>query len=229
MHGVLHGTGGDVSHADGHAGAHRPERRGSGQLQPVPHVQRGGSGRPREQHRELVAAEAEHTVEGSHRCQQHLGQSGQHAVAFEVAVRVVDALEVIDVEQSERSLDAVALPRVQRFEERGAVAHSREHVLGGAPAQLVDVLDGLHAPGCVGGQQLEELDHIGVELLAPGRGHSEQRHRRVCRPDRYDHQRPHARLPSSLPDLNGCEWATYDAGSRRSGLYDHGSSLEFGR
>ena len=61
-----------------------------------------------QQHHELVAAQARDGVLGAHRGAQALGDRAQHRVAGEVAERIVDRLEAVEVDEEHR---AAALPR----------------------------------------------------------------------------------------------------------------------
>ena len=69
----------------------------------------GDGERPRlagagEHERELLAAEPRRHVAGAARGPQHVGEAPQHVVARVVAERVVDALEVVEVEHQQRQL-----------------------------------------------------------------------------------------------------------------------------
>ena len=58
---------------------------------------------------ELVAAQSSHAVVFAHAFQQALGCHAQHAVADMVAERVVDVLEVVEVEEQQRDLRSIAM------------------------------------------------------------------------------------------------------------------------
>ena len=58
----------------------------------------------REHERELLAAEPRRHVTLAARGPQHVGEAPQHVVARVVAERVVDALEVVEVEHQQRQL-----------------------------------------------------------------------------------------------------------------------------
>ena len=62
-----------------------------------------------EQHRELVAAEAGEHVGLAQAAAQQLGDAAQELVAGAVAERVVDVLEVVEVEHQDGAAGAVAL------------------------------------------------------------------------------------------------------------------------
>ena len=69
----------------------------------------GDSERPgvvgaREHERELLAAESRRHVAGAGGGAQHVGEAPQHVIARVVAERVVDALEVVEVEHEQRQL-----------------------------------------------------------------------------------------------------------------------------
>ena len=63
---------------------------------------RGGQVARAHDHRELLAADAAHVVALAYHRPQDVGELGQHVVADGVAVDVVDALEVVQVEHHER-------------------------------------------------------------------------------------------------------------------------------
>ena len=67
---------------------------------------------------EFVAAHARHGVAVAHAGDQALGHVLQHAVAGGVAERVVDFLEVVEVDEQHRHL------RVQALAVRGRLAHA---------------------------------------------------------------------------------------------------------
>ena len=73
---------------------------------------------------ELLAAVSRDDVDLAHRVLEHRAELAQHAVAGEVARRVVDLLEVVDVEQQqrERRVDTVARDRPRRSAGRAARA-----------------------------------------------------------------------------------------------------------
>ncbi|MNS90813.1 hypothetical protein D3C72_1248780 [compost metagenome] len=63
---------------------------------------RGQSGllpRVHQHHQEFFAAIAEHEIAGTARLMHHLGKLAQHLVAAGMAMRIVDGLEVVDVQQ----------------------------------------------------------------------------------------------------------------------------------
>ncbi len=68
-------------------------------------------------HSELVAANAAHEVGFAGLADQGLANRPQHAVAGSMAVRVVDLLEVVEIEEDQAGLNLVA-------------AHHRDHALG---------------------------------------------------------------------------------------------------
>ena len=65
---------------------------------PLGHLARLGGLHPRQHEHELLATESADRVRLAHDRAQALGGGGQHAVALGMAVAVVDALEVIEVE-----------------------------------------------------------------------------------------------------------------------------------
>ncbi len=62
----------------------------------------------RQQDRELVAAEPREHVGLAHAAGKQLGDPDDHIIAGLVAERVVDVLEVVQVEHQQRALGAVA-------------------------------------------------------------------------------------------------------------------------
>ena len=90
------------------------------------------------QHGELVAADPERAVGPAQRAPQQLGDLGQGLVADGVAGRVVDELEVVEVDQDERDQVTVAPDGVQLaielLLERPVVAEPRERVDEGVRA-----------------------------------------------------------------------------------------------
>ena len=75
----------------------------------------GGS----DQHHELVAAEARHQSSGADRATQPIGRGAQQLIADRVAERVVDLLELVEVDEQQRRVDVVGLGGEDR---RGALA-----------------------------------------------------------------------------------------------------------
>ena len=73
--------------------------------------------RLRQDHRELVAADAAGDVGRAHDAAHAVGDLGEHGVAAEVADPVVDPLEVVEVEHDHRD---VALVAAGRARSRGA-------------------------------------------------------------------------------------------------------------
>ena len=104
--------------------------------------------------RELVAAQAGEDVLGAGDVAQRGGDRGEHGVAALVAERVVDRLEVVDVEQGERERPLVAQRAgellAQALVEGAVVGQARERIGGG----LLDE-DGVRLG--VGHRQADEL------------------------------------------------------------------------
>ena len=92
-------------------------------------------GRPLEDDRELIAAETADLVAPTNGIPEHARDGGQHVVAAEVAVLVVDALEVVEVDEHERDrrVQLVCQRRGQQLVEPAAVEQPCELV---APAEL---------------------------------------------------------------------------------------------
>ncbi len=129
---------------------------------------RGGSEvRPRQNGRELLAAEPAENTAGVQFVGQRAGEQLQHAVAETMAVGVVDLLEVVEIEHQHReriALEVFAVPGecVDGFEQRAAVGEAgqrvgeREHAL----LHLLALLDdGQHHEGeCDAAQKRDEDD-----------------------------------------------------------------------
>ncbi len=93
-----------------------------------------------QQHRELVAAEARDRVLRAHAAPQAPGGRDEHAVADVVAERVVDDLEVVEVDQQHgETLLARRERGAEAFAERGAVGQLGQRVVGRAVAQALAV------------------------------------------------------------------------------------------
>ena len=95
----------------------------------------------RQEHRELVAAEARHQVCFPQPARQRPGDRLERVVARLVAVRVVDPLEVVEVDHHQARHLAVALRardlQVQVVLEQAAVAQAGERVVVGEVAQVL--------------------------------------------------------------------------------------------
>ena len=106
----------------------------------------------REQHRELVAADARDGVRIAHALLEQRGDLAQQIVAGDVAARVVDELEAVEIEIADDVADAFAARRVERRLEPplelGTIDETRQRVvarlirhLAREPAQLADVVE----------------------------------------------------------------------------------------
>jgi hypothetical protein len=96
----------------------------------------------RQDHRELFAADARHRVHRPNAVLQRLGHAFEHEVAGRVTVRVVDLLEVVDVDHQHQgrlagSRDAVDFAGQRGFE-LAAVREAGERVAARKFAQRVD-------------------------------------------------------------------------------------------
>ena len=132
-----------------------------------------------EQDRELVAAEARHRVGRSRRLHQPLRRRLQQAIAGVVAERVVDVLEVVEVEEHDRHAQLRALRQRQRVldpvPEQAAVGEQRERVVERELAQLLlerlalaDVAEIERQPG--DGRVVGEVAADALERAAPVAG-----------------------------------------------------------
>ena len=115
---------------------------------------------------ELVTAEAADHVGGAKPAAQDLRGRAQHVVAREVAGGVVDELEVVEVEQHERAVLALALhaPQLaaQSLHEPAPVEEAGQGVVVGEPAEL--------PLGLLAVADVLDLEHV-VERLAVGPAH----------------------------------------------------------
>ena len=116
--------------------------------------------------RELVAAQAGEDVLGAGDVAQRGGDGGQHDVAALVAERVVDRLEVVDVEQRERERPLVAQRAgellAQALVEGAVVGQARERIGG-------RLLDEDRVGLGVGHGQADELGEVVEHALGVGR------------------------------------------------------------
>jgi hypothetical protein len=86
---------------------------------------------------ELVAAEARDDVVGAQHAAQPLGDGAQEPVARAMAERIVDDLEVVEVDEEHRHLPAAAHQRaVEALQEELAVGQARQMIVVGLPRQL---------------------------------------------------------------------------------------------
>ena len=117
---------------------------------------RGITGQAFEQHDEPVAALSRDGVAGAHAMAQPIGRGNQQRVADRMAARVVDPLEVVEVEEHQRAMLVVAGADghrlLQPLEQQPAVGQVRQRVVEG---QRVDALLGGLALGDVG-----DADHM---------------------------------------------------------------------
>ena len=104
-----------------------------------------GRARAREQHRELVAAEAGEDVVGAQDAAQARADLGEHGVAGVMAERVVELLEAVDVDDQQRQRLVVCARagqmRAQPAAELAAVGQAGELVGRRLAARLVEAAD----------------------------------------------------------------------------------------
>ncbi len=102
---------------------------------------RGAGIGARQDHREFVAAEADHDRIGGHRLGDPSGEGGEGPVAGLVAERVVDGLEIVEIDEQQPDrprLDAGVGERfVQPRLERAAVGQPGHRVVGRRPGDPV--------------------------------------------------------------------------------------------
>ena len=121
---------------------------------------------------ELVATQPGNGGPAGGGTQQALGDLAQQAVTDEVAQRVVDILEAVDVEQHDGHPTALAQGRGGAVEEEAPVRQPGQHVVTGLVrlavhlvAQFLDEAGPLQARAGVGGQRLEEPEVVLVEAV----------------------------------------------------------------
>ena len=146
----------------------RPARLGdvellAGGAEPLGQAAGAVARRFRAQHDELLAADAGEQLLGPQQALEAVRERTQHGVAADVAVGVVDALEVIDVEQHQRQRTGVAAGAlelaVELFLEAAAVEDVGQAV---ADDEVVDRL----VIGVLGVLLVQELEDDGADLEA---------------------------------------------------------------
>ncbi len=185
-----------LDRAQSTAGAHGADRHGHGQEPPAIHrdgqhpdepadlvgeaAQRLVIGHGRRQHDELLAAPAAEHVVAAQTALQAMRDLGEHAVADGAPIDVVDALEVVEIEQQHAGRNARAVGAGElgrdRIEHVAAVVEPGERVHAGA-------LLGLGA-SALGGQQ-----RLGLAAQAPAEEHEAG----GCERERDGEQDEHAR------------------------------------
>ena len=143
---------------------------------PLRDVEKVGLGRPADHDRELVAPQAGHGVGLAHEIGQPLPDRREELVAVTVSERVVDLLELVQVQQQQPDARPVAAHPGQRLcepiEEQRPVGQAREGVVERLVSdQLrrplpIGHVGELHGDGAVG-----QCDHLVVEAAHPRRGH----------------------------------------------------------
>ena len=104
----------------------------NGAAEAVRNNSRAGCVRTRKQHDELLAAITRHAIGRPRRLDQNARHIAQNAIAHRVAVRIVELLEVVDVENGER--ERLLVPHrqpvvgVEAFAKRAAISHLRQIV-----------------------------------------------------------------------------------------------------
>jgi hypothetical protein len=134
--------------------------------QPSRDLQRVGLARDAgQQHGELVAAEAGDDVAGTQHAAQPLGHAAEQPVAGAVAQRVVDHLEVVEVDEQHRHALALGVQRAaEALEEELAVGQARERVVVRLPGELL-----------LGELALGDVDAVADPRLGPTVAPGEQR------------------------------------------------------
>ena len=146
---------------------------------------------------ELVAAEPRHGVGRADRIVQPRRERDQQVVARRVAERVVDQLELVEVEQQHRHRPAVAAAAGERALEpvqgQRAVRQRRQRVVQRAMADLLLDEMALDRAGDDVGDGAQEVDLVGPELPRGAAVRAEHPPRRVAGGDRDRDARHHAR------------------------------------
>ena len=154
----------------------------------------------RDHDRELVAAEARDGVLGAHAAAQALGDGDEQRVADAVAERVVDGLEVVDVDEQDGGLAVVGELLAHALHEQRAVREVGERVVVGLVVELVlqglKLVDRLLEPvvlerhGRVVGQRLQQAQVVGAEraLEADAVGEHDRADRALLAGEHRDHR-----------------------------------------
>ena len=155
--------------APGHADRHR---HGAGEaVELAPHErpdllgqrQRARLRRARQHERELLAPEPRGHVGLAGRRAQEGGEAPQHVVAGVVAQRVVDALEVVEVDDEQREVAAgagVGEVALDRQLEAAAVAQAGERVVRGEVLEALEPARGLDRPHRLVGEHAQRLQRL---------------------------------------------------------------------
>ena len=127
--------------------------------------------RPRQDHRELLAAVAGEVVRLARAAAQHVGDRAQHVVALLVADGVVDRLEVVEVHHQQAEVLAVAPGaadlRLERLVEVPVVVDAGEAVADGLPLHRLVGARVLDGDGRQVGEQHDRLEVLAREGAAP--------------------------------------------------------------
>ena len=125
--------------------------------------QRGGLAGAGQHERELLAAEPRGHVGVARGRPQHLGEAPQDVVAGVVAERVVDALEVVEVDHQQRQLAARAElveVAVDRELEAAAVAQPGQRIVGGEVLEPLEPPRGLDRAHRLVGEHAQRLQRL---------------------------------------------------------------------
>ena len=185
-----------------------------------------GVGAVLQAHGELVAAEAGDHVAGAHAGAQALRDRDQQLVPDGVAERVVDRLEVVDVDEQHRQLRARAGERVAHAgDEQRAVRQVGQRVVEGLVAQLLlEVLERpdrllepvvLQRDAGVVGQRLEQLQVVGGEVAHDALAVGE--HERADHAVLAGHHRQHRPLHAALAQVGRDLLPARGVGQRHDG------------
>ena len=113
---------------------------------------------------ELVAAEAGHDVGRTQHAAQPLGDAAEQAIAGAVAERVVDDLEVVEVDEQHGDAPAGAQRAAEALHEQLAIGQAGERVVVGLPGELL-----------LGGPALGDVDAVADPRLRTAVAAGEQR------------------------------------------------------
>ena len=120
-----------------------------------------------EQQRELLAADPEHAVGRAHAAAQQHAHLAQRVVARDMAARVVELLEVVDVGEHEREAGRARRHQAaHRLVEAAVVGETRERVRGGLELLALEGAQALERHRGMRDQERGVVDHLGRQRPA---------------------------------------------------------------
>src|SRR5919201_1382703 len=155
-----------------------------------------------QQHDELFAAHARGRIRVANAGGNEACDAAQHFIADFVAELIVDALEVVDVEQHEGERPAVALVAYdlagEDLIERTAVAQVRERIALGRFTEPSERMRMLEVEGGVGRHEGQQLERSGIERASAARPDGEYADDAAGAVQRQCSERPGPRDPALL-------------------------------